>query len=137
METQSFESVDNGGMFAAIGAGVLFVYFAIILLIIISMWKIFTKAGKPGWAAIIPIYNCIVLLEIINKPVWWIILLLIPFVNLIFMIIVTHQLSVSFGQGVGTTLLLIFLPFIGYPMLAFGSAQYVGTGGDVAAARVA
>jgi hypothetical protein len=136
METQSFESVDNGGMFAAIGAGVMLVYFAIILLIIISMWKIFTKAGKPGWAAIIPIYNCIVLLEIVNKPVWWIILLLIPFVNLIFMIIVMHQLSVSFGQGVGMTLLLIFLPFIGYPMLAFGSAQYVGTGGDVAA-RVA
>lgn len=128
METQPYETMDNGGMFAAVGAGVMIVYLAIILLIVISMWKIFTKAGKPGWAAIIPIYNLIVLLEIINKPVWWIILLLIPFVNIIFMIIVMHQLSLAFGQGIGMTLLLIFLPFIGYPMLAFGSAQYVGTG---------
>lgn len=133
METQPYESVDTG-MFAAVGAGVMIVYLAVLLLIVISMWKIFAKAGKPGWAAIIPIYNLIVLLEIINKPVWWIILLLIPFVNIIFMIIVTHQLSVSFGQGIGTTLLLLFLPFIGYPMLAFGSAQYVGTGGVTARA---
>jgi len=135
METQSFESVDNGGMFAAVGAGVMLVYFAILLVMIISMWKIFTKAGKPGWAAIIPIYNLIVLLEIVNKPVWWIILLIIPFVNIIFGIILSHQLSLAFGQGIGMTLLLIFLPFIGLPMLAFGSAQYVGTGG--VAARVA
>jgi hypothetical protein len=134
METQSFESVDNGGMFAAVGAGVMLVYFAILLLIIVSMWKIFTKAGKPGWAAIIPIYNIIVLLEIVNKPVWWIILLIIPIVNIIFAIIVMHQLSLSFGQGIGMTLLFLFLPFIGYPMLAFGSAQYVGTGGVTARA---
>jgi len=119
----SYEAVDNGGLMAAMGAFA-FVYFAIFLLIIISMWKIFTKAGKPGWAAIIPIYNCIVLLEIVGKPLWWIILLLIPFINIIIAIMVTHQLSLSFGQGVGMTLLLLFLPFVGYPMLAFGSAQY-------------
>ena len=124
METyDSYESVDSGGLMAAMGAFA-FVYFAIILLIIISMWKIFTKAGKPGWAAIIPIYNIIVLLEIVGKPIWWLILLLIPFVNIIFAIMLAHQLSLAFGQGVGMTLLLIFLPFIGYPMLAFGSAQY-------------
>lgn len=108
---------------AAMGAFA-FIYFAILLLIIISMWKIFTKAGKPGWAAIIPIYNLIVLLEIVGKPIWWLILMFIPFVNLIFLIILTHQLSLAFGQGIGMTLLLLFLPFIGYPMLAFGSAQY-------------
>jgi len=124
METyDSYESVDSGGLMAAMGAFA-FIYLGIILLIIISMWKIFTKAGKPGWAAIVPIYNIIVLLEIVNKPLWWIILLLIPFVNFIFAIIIAHQLSLAFGQGIGTTLLLIFLPFIGYPMLAFGSAQY-------------
>ena len=60
---------------------------AVIILMIASMWKIFTKAGQPGWASIIPIYNIIVLLKIVNRPVWWIILLLIPIVNFITMII--------------------------------------------------
>ncbi|MDC0321164.1 DUF5684 domain-containing protein, partial [Akkermansiaceae bacterium] len=92
-----------------------------------SIWKIFTKAGKPGWASIIPIYNVIVLLEIIGKPVWWIVLFLIPFVNIIISIITTNEVSKSFGRGAGTTVGLIFLPFIFYPVLAFGSAQYQGT----------
>lgn len=99
---------------------------AILVLLLASLWKIFTKAGKPGWAAIIPFYNMIVLLQIVGRPVWWFVLLLIPFVNIVFSIIVAHDTSKSFGRGVGTTLLLIFLPFIGYPMLAFGSASYVG-----------
>lgn len=116
----------SGSGLAAMGTGILVLYFGILILIIASMWKIFTKAGKPGWAAIIPIYNLIVLLEIVNKPVWWIILLLIPFVNFIILIILVHRLSLSFGQGVGMTLVLIILPFVGYPMLGFGSAKYVG-----------
>ncbi|MDC0268494.1 DUF5684 domain-containing protein, partial [Akkermansiaceae bacterium] len=104
-----------------------FIYFAVIILVIASIWKIFTKAGKPGWASIIPIYNVIVLLEIIGKPVWWIVLFLIPFVNIIISIIATNEVSKSFGRGAGTTVGLIFLPFIFYPVLAFGSAQYQGT----------
>ena len=126
METNDYGS---SGM-QSMGTGIIVAYFAILILIIASMWKIFEKAGKPGWAAIIPIYNIIVLLEIVGKPVWWIILLLIPLVNFIFLIIITHRLSTSFGQGIGTTLLLIFLPFIGYPMLGFGSATYVGAPKD-------
>lgn len=102
------------------------VYLAFIVLMIVSFWKIFTKAGKPGWAAIIPIYNLIVWLEIVNKPVWWIILLLIPLVNLVILIILVHRLSLSFGQGVGFTILLIVLGIIGYPLLAFGDYKYVG-----------
>ena len=109
---------------AAAGATFLIICLAISLLVIASMWKVFTKAGKPGWAAIIPIYNTIVLLEIVGKPIWWIILLLIPFVNIIVLLIVINELSKSFGRGVGTTLGLIFLGFIFLPILAFGSAQY-------------
>jgi len=120
-----YESVDNSGLAAMFGT-IMLVYGIIFILVIAGMWKIFTKAGKPGWAAIVPIYNLIVLLEIVNKPIWWIVLLLIPFVNFIIMIMLTHQLSLSFGQGIGMTLLLIFLPFIGYPMLGFGSATYQG-----------
>lgn len=90
------------------------------------MWKVFTKAGKPGWAAIVPIYNTIVILEIVGKPIWWIILCLIPFVNIIVFLIILNELSKCFGRGVGTTLGLVFLPFIFWPILGFGSAQYQG-----------
>jgi hypothetical protein len=113
------------GIFAALGA-FLVVYLIILVLMIVSLWKIFEKAGKPGWAAIIPIYNIIVLLEIVNKPVWWIVLLFIPLVNLVILIIVMHRLSLSFGQGAGFTVLLIFLGIVGYPLLAFGDYKYVG-----------
>lgn len=110
-----------------IGGGILYV--ALIVLFVVSMWKIFTKAGKPGWAAIIPIYNIIILLEIVGKPVWWIVLFFIPIVNLVVAIMLTHQLSLSFGKDVGFTIGLIFLGFIFYPLLGFGDAQYVGPGG--------
>jgi hypothetical protein len=123
METSDYS--DGGGLMASLGVFA-FVYLAIFVLVLISFWKIFTKAGKPGWAAIIPIYNLVVWLEIINRPVWWIILLLIPFVNIIFAIIIVHRLSRSFGQGTGFTILLLLLGFIGYPLLAFGDYKYVG-----------
>lgn len=120
-----YESVDNSGLMAMFGT-LMVIYGVMLIIMIVSLWKIFTKAGKPGWAAIVPIYNLIVWLEIVGKPVWWIILLLIPFVNVVIAIMLTHQLSLAFGQGIGMTLLMIFLPFIGYPMLAFGSATYQG-----------
>jgi hypothetical protein len=121
------ETYDNApsGM-AAVGTGIMIFYLVILVVLIASLWKIFTKAGKPGWAAIIPIYNIIVLLEIVGKPAWWIILLLIPLVNIVIAIIVVHRLSLSFGQGVGMTILLLLLGIVGYPVLAFGSAKYVG-----------
>jgi hypothetical protein len=125
METTEYENVDTG-LFAAMGTGMLIVWLIVFILIIAGCWKIFVKAGKPGWAAIVPIYNTIVLLEIVGKPVWWILLLLIPVVNIIFAIIVVHRLSLSFGKGGGMTFLLLILPFIGYPMLGFGNATYVG-----------
>ncbi len=97
---------------------------AFIVLMIASAWKIFTKAGQPGWAAIIPIYNVIVLLKIIGKPWWWIIGLLIPFVNFVVMILMAVGLAKVFGKGIGFAIGLILLSFIFYPMLAFGDAIY-------------
>jgi len=111
---------------AGIGMGIMICYLAVLLLIIIGMWKVFEKAGKPGWAAIIPIYNLVVLLEIVGKPIWWIILMLIPLVNLIVYIIVLIELAKRFGKGIGFALGLLFLPFIFFPVLGFGSAQYHG-----------
>jgi uncharacterized protein DUF5684 len=111
------------GAGAAMGA-IGLVYVAILLIAIVAMWKIFTKAGKPGWAALIPIYNIIVLLEIAGKPAWWVILFLIPFVNFIMIILVSIAVAKNFGKGAGFGLGLAFLGFIFGPILAFGDAQY-------------
>ncbi|HYU29316.1 MAG TPA: DUF5684 domain-containing protein [Gemmatimonadales bacterium] len=93
---------------------------------IASIWRVFTKAGQPGWAAIIPIYNGIVMLQIAGKPIWWILLYLIPLVNIVISVIVTHNLSKNFGHGVGFTLGLIFLSGIFFPILAWGDSEYLG-----------
>ena len=100
------------------------IFLAITVFYLYCMWMIFVKAGKPGWACIIPIYNIIVLLDIVGKPWWWLLLMLIPLVNLILMIIVFHQLSKVFGHGVGFTLGLLFLGFIFIPILGLGSSKY-------------
>ncbi len=105
------------------------VYLAIVVLYVAATWVIFAKAGKPGWAAIIPIYSTIVLLQVAGRPVWWIILFLIPIVNIVFAIITLNDLSKSFGHGVGYTLGLTFLSIIFFPILAFGGSQYIGPRG--------
>jgi hypothetical protein len=111
------------------GPGIVPVIFmvALAVLMIASMWKIFAKAGKPGWAAIVPIYNIIVMLEIAGKPAWWIVLFLIPIVSLIASIMVAIGLANNFGKGAGFGLGLVVLSPIFYPILAFGSAQYGGS----------
>ena len=114
---------DGGGIGGAIGG---LISLAIMVLMVASVWKIFDKAGEPGWAAIIPIYNVVVLLKIVGRPVWWLVLMLIPFVGAIIGILVTIDLAKSFGQGLGYGIGLVFLPFIFGPMLAFGDAGYGG-----------
>ena len=100
------------------------IYLAIIIFFIIVFWKIFVKAGKPGWAAIIPIYNIIVLLQIIGKPVWWIILLFIPIVNIVIYIIMLIELAKKFGMPGWHWILMLLFGIIYFPILAFGSAKY-------------
>ncbi len=108
----------------------LFVFFLVwlflVVLMIASMWKIFSKAGQPGWAAIVPVYNIVVILQIVRKPIWWILLFIIPFVNIVFALVIIYQLAKVFGKGIGFTLGLILLPIIFYPMLAFGNSTYLG-----------
>lgn len=104
---------------------VIWVIEAVIFVVVIaSMWKIFTKAGQPGWASIIPIYNWIVWCKIVGRPAWWVLLLLLCFP--IFFIILCIDLAKSFGQGVGFAIGLILLGIIFFPILAFGNAQYRG-----------
>jgi Gpi18-like mannosyltransferase len=94
---------------------------------IASIWKVFTKAGKPGWAALVPIYNLVVMLEIAGKPLWWFILFLIPVVNLVAAFITYISLAERFGKGAGFGIGLILLGPIFFPILGFGSAQYQGS----------
>ena len=100
----------------------------IAVLIIVAMWKVFTKAGQPGWACLIPIYNLYVLCKIAGRPGWWLLLILIPFVNVIVLIILCTDVSKSFGNGVGFGL--------GMAFLGFGSAQYQGPSAGGGAAPV-
>jgi hypothetical protein len=103
-----------------------FLYIAIVVLVVAGWWRVFTKAGEAGWKSIIPIWNIIVLLRIVGRPVWWIILLIIPLVSLIVWIVVSLDAAKSYGKGVGFGIGLFLLSPIFYPILGFGSATYVG-----------
>ncbi len=118
------DSMALGGLLALLGAYFVFVL-VIAVVMLISMWKIYSKAGQPGWAILVPIYNMIVLLNIVRKPVWWILLMLIPFVSFIIVILIYLELAKVYGKSTGFGLGIIFLPIIFLPMLAFGDAQYV------------
>ena len=96
------------------------------ILVIVAMWKVFTKADRPGWAAIIPIYNMYVWCKIVGRPGWWVILMLIPLVNIIVAIILCIDLAKSFGKGAGFGIGIALLGIIFLPILGFGSAQYKG-----------
>jgi len=111
---------DSGGALFSL------IVLAVMVFLIAAFWKVFTKAGQPGWAAIIPIYNAIVWLRIAGRPGWWIILILIPIVGFVIAIMVSVDLARKFGKGAGFGLGLVFLGFIFYPILAWGSAQYSG-----------
>ena len=108
-------------------AALLFVliYIGIIVLMITSVWKVFTKANQPGWAAILPIYNIIIMLEVAKKPTWWVAMYFIPIANFIFMIMTLNGISKNFGKDEGFTVGMVFLGIVFWPILAFGNAQYV------------
>ncbi len=108
------------------GTGYFILCFIFAVFYVIVMWKVFVKAGKPGWGSIIPIYNIILMLEIVDRPIWWIILFFVPVVNIIIGFIVLIDFARAFGKDTGFGVGLILLGFIFFPILAFGDAQYVG-----------
>lgn len=130
--TISDSSADAGGMGALL---IVYILLAIVLGIpaIAGLWKIFQKAGQPGWAAVVPIYNVIVYLKVVGRPTWWIFffaLAFIPFlgavVSIVLGIILANDLAKSFRKDVGYTVLLFLVPFVGYPLLGFGKDKYQG-----------
>jgi hypothetical protein len=97
---------------------------AVIVLIVVALWKVFLKAGQPGWAAIVPFYNWYILLKVAGKPGWWLILLFIPLVNIVIIFLACLGVAENFGKGTGFAVGLFFLGFIFFPILAFSDAQY-------------
>lgn len=105
--------------------GVLILSLFLLLLIIVPAWKIFSKAGQPGWKALVPIYNSYIFVEIAGLP-WWVFLgFFVPVLNLITVIVVMYYVSQRFGHGMGYGIGLTFLPFIFLPILGYGRSVYV------------
>ena len=107
-------------------AGIIILYLVILIPMIIGWWKIFEKAGKPGWACIVPFYNYIVACEIVGKPIWWFLLMICPCINIIFVIWVLNLICKSFGKSEGFTIGMFFLNPIFACILGFGDAKYLG-----------
>lgn len=116
--------------YAAAATGILTVYSVIVLVIavisLVGMWKIFVKAGKPGWGAIIPFYNTYCLFEMSFGTGWLFLLTFVPCVNAVILIIMWIKLAQAFGKGAAFGVGILFFPFIFLPMLGFGAAQFEG-----------
>jgi hypothetical protein len=113
------------------GLGLLVIPFLIAavvgIFILVCMWTVFSKAGQPGWGCLIPIFNLYCLIKIAGKPGWWLLLFFIPFVNIVVAFLVLLGVAHNFGKGDGFGVGLFFLPFIFYPILAFGNATHSST----------
>ena len=115
---------DVSGLIALMGTYFLFMLIVSIVMII-SLYKIYKKAGKKGWEAIVPIYNIIVLLEITKLPMWYLILLIVPFANIYVIFKMYIELAHKFGKSTGFGILTIFFSVICLPILAFGKDTYI------------
>jgi Family of unknown function (DUF5684) len=116
-----------------LGTVPLLLFWAAVAITVVSYWRMYEKAGRPGWASVVPIYNLVVLLQICGKPVWWVILYFIPFLNLVVAVLCCFAVAEKFGKDKAFGLGLALLPFIFAPLLAFGDAVFIGTpGGDTA-----
>ncbi len=124
MLAHTFAQSDSSGL---AGAGVLIVvYIAFIVIYLVSMWKLFTKMGQPGWVGIIPILNAYGIYKLAGREWWWVILLFIPCINIIALWFLAADTAKLFAKELGWTILLFLLPGIGHLILAFGDSQYVG-----------
>lgn len=121
-----YDTPSSGELFAGMaGVGVyFFIMTAFMVFMLVCIWKIFKKVGKKGWEALIPVYNIIVLLEIVGLPVWYIVLFLLPFANIYALFKIYIELAHKFGKTTGFGVATVFFSVICLPMLAFGKATY-------------
>ena len=128
----------SGALGPLFGGAALLVWLAIFVVAIATGWKLFEKAGQPGWAVVIPFFNLYIVLKIVGRPAWWLVLYFIPVVNIVIAVIVAMDMAKSFGQSAVFGVVMLFLLCgIGYLILAFGSARYVGPAAAVPQARAA
>lgn len=125
LQQEDFPAAAGGAAIAGMGLVMMLVMMVITAVFIIGMWKLYVKAGQPGWASLVPVYNIVVLLQIVGRPVWWVVLFFVPFVNFVMMLLVMIDLAKSFGQGAGMVVLML-LGGIGFLALGFGGARYLG-----------
>jgi len=105
---------------------------AVVAVMVAAVWQLFAKAGRPGWAALVPFYNFYIVLRIVGRPGWWLALMLIPIVNIVYLVFVAIDLAKAFGKDGAFAFLLILLPFVGFPLLGFGATTYRGPVADPA-----
>lgn len=124
----STDTTTSGSAGDAIYWTVIAVYVLAAVLIIASMWILYRKANKPGWAAVVPFYKTVVMMEVIGRPTWWfLIIAFVPIVTIWFGIVAALDFAKSYGKSTGFGILLILLPIVGYPLLAFDkNTKYVG-----------
>jgi hypothetical protein len=113
----------GGGMIAML---MLLIQVAFVVGAIAGLWKVFAKAGQPGWAAIVPLYNIYIWTKIVGRPWWFLLLFLIPFINLLAAIVMCWDLARSFGKSALFTVGLVLLSPVFLIMLGFGKDQYKG-----------
>ena len=117
--TSTTQSMSTGTLVAYV-----IFYLAIGIFMLVTMWKIFTKAGQPGWGAIVPFYNLYLEFKIAFGNGWLFLLLLVPIANIVVSIMLPFKMAKAFGKGTGFGFGLLFISIIFYPILAFGSAEY-------------
>jgi len=100
------------------------IWLAVVVFFVATMWRVYEKASKPGWACLVPIYNALVMLDIAGKSRWWILWYLVPIANFVVAVIVQTEVAHRFGKSTAFGIGLVFLGFIFYPILAFGDARY-------------
>jgi hypothetical protein len=108
------------------GIGMMIILLAIVVLMVASIWMMFVKAGKPGWACLVPLYNIIVWLSIIGRPWWYLFFLVFPVTAVILWAIIVFGTARSFNRSILFVLGVTFLPFIFIPVLGFSSSDYIG-----------
>ena len=119
LETAGSDAASSGTVTAILAIAIVWIVF-----VLVAGWKMYVKAGQPGWFSLIPILNVFGLLLIARRPLWWFFLMLIPLVNIVVIAVVYYDIARSFRRGLGTALLLLLLTPIAYLILGFGSARY-------------
>ncbi len=127
------QTTTSGG---PMGTIVMLVWLAICVTVIAGLWRVFTKAGEPGWGVLVPIYNFYLMCKIAQRPGWWLILMFIPIVNIAVAVVLSIDIARHFGKGAGFGVGLAFLGFVFYPILGFGSAEYGSGHGELPQATI-